>query len=281
MIIEDATSENSQVEDQPAAAPPPAEDDSLYARLVREDVIKLLEPLLEKHKFHLRAGDGKIVSDGWQMLYDTPWHYTVPAYSLDCWTWTEIMFETASRGTQRRWVPSMCQMCFKVVCRMKTLKQLFAMKALQERLQIPGKCGCELRPIVNGNYGSYWYCRGLEDGQRNYEIIRKAISEDPELGPDLPVILKRACTEMELTCGPSDTWEITANQLRVEKMINQVMVRDPYQGPMPPHVVTHTLRKWIEFAYSIGDPTVFEYTGGKPLYRPPVTYHDKPAESAK
>jgi len=264
----------------PEAEPDPA-DDSLYAQLVREDVVKLLEPLLVKRRFHLRAGDGKIVSDSWSMLWDTPWLYVVPAYELDCWTWTEIMFETASRGTSRRWVPSMCQMCFKNVSRPKTLKQLFAIWKLQERLQFPGKCGIEVRPLVHGNFGAYWYNRGLDQANERFPIIRKAIDEDPDLGPDVPLITKRACTEMELTCGPSDKWELTANQLRVEKMINLVMVRDPYQGPMPPHVVKHTLRKWIEFAYSIGDKTVFEYTGGKPLYRPVVTYHDKAAEPAR
>jgi hypothetical protein len=272
------------VEEAPIVeAEPPAEDDSLYAQLVRDDVVKLLEPLLAKRRFHLRAGDGKIVSDSWSMLYDTPWHYTIPAYELDCWTWTEIMFETVGRGTSRRFVPSMCQWCFKVVCRMKTLRQLFAMKALQERLQLPGKCGIEVRPLVHGNYGSYFYNRGLEEGQRNFEIIRQSIHDDPELGPELAAgtILKRGCTEMELTCGPSDKWEVTANQLRVEKMINQVVVRDPYQGPMPPHVVKHTLRKWIEFAYSIGDETYKLYTGGRPLYRQPVVYHDKAAETAE
>ena len=185
------------------------------------------------------------------------------------------MFETAARVTAQRWVPSMCQWCFKCVARPKTLKQLFAIKALQERLQIPGKCGCEVRPTVAASYGAYWYGRGLAEGQENFKIIRKAMDEDPELGPDVSLILKRGCTEMELACGPSDKWEVTANQLRIEKMINQVMVRDPHVGPMPPHVVAHTLRKWIEFAYSVGDETYKLYTGGMPLYRQPVTYHQQ------
>lgn len=255
-----------------------AAESSLYAELVRDDVLAVVAPLLESRRFHLRAGDGKIVADHWSLLYKSPWHYTIPARQLDCWYATVVKFDTASQRTLKRWVPAQCQWCFKVVCGMETLRQLFAMKALQERLQIPSKCGCEVRKTVARNYGAYFYCRGLEEGREKYDIVRKAVSEDQELGPSVSVILKRACTEMELACGPSDKWELSVKQLRLENMIDQIFVRDPYIGPMPPHVVKHTLRGWIEYAYSIGDETYKLYTGGQPLYRPVVTYHNQGSE---
>jgi len=40
----------------------------------------------------------------------------------------------------------------------------------------------------------------------------------------------------------------------------------------PVHAVAHVHRTWIEYAYSIGDPTYAEYTEDKPLYPPYVTY---------
>ena len=174
----------------------------------------------------------------------------------------------------KQFVPSGCMDCFKVVARPKNLKGLFAISKLQKRLGRSAKCGIEHRTHVFGLYGGYWYNRGLNEGLERYREVRKAIDEDPELGPDINVILKRACTEMEMEVGPSDKWELTPEQIEMERLIYKHLDCDLVKRRQSEMCVDFVHARWIEFAYSWGDETVFEYLDpARPIYKPLVTYH--------
>lgn len=245
---------------------------SYYNLCKQSDVIGLIRPLLQQAGYRLRDADGKIYAETF-MAWDTPWHHVYHAGNLDCHTWHKIMFDFVFKATDKKFVPINCQNCFKVVCRPPTLKSLFTLLDLQKRLGLPSKCGIEIRMETMGLYGGYWYCWGIDQGLDRYEIVREAIDKEPGLGPDVPVVLKRACTEFEMVAGPSDKWEVTEEQEHLEALVNRWLVRDIKHRTQPDHAIATVHRKWIEWAYMAGDLTFLEYTNGVPVHPATVTFH--------
>jgi hypothetical protein len=245
-----------------------------YEELVRNDVIDFLKPLLEKRGYKLRWGDGKLVAE-YRMLHEVPWIYVRSPEHYDCHLWHNVIFDVVSTKTANRFVPTKCQSCWKVVARPKTLAGLFAIGDIQQNILTQYSCkhGIERRPTVHGLYGAYWYNSSIEDGLKCYEDVREEVNKHEDLGEDIPVLLKRGCTEFELACGPSDKWRTSKEQVRLEEMIERNIVRDFVLQKQPDHLVRHVHRQWIEFAYENGDETYKRYTDGKPLFRPYVTYH--------
>lgn len=248
---------------------------SFYDDLVDEDVIEKARGLLTSAGYYLRDIDGKIMADtriGW----DSPWHHIYHIESVDCVMWFQVIFMGFSLPLpkEERFVPMGCQDCYKVVVRPQTLKGLFSLVEVQKKLGKPAKCGIEIRSSVCGLYGGYFYNRGLNEGIERYKEVRAAVDIAKDLGPDIPVILKRGCTEMEQGTIPSDQWEITEKQMYLESLISRKFVIDPMLRKQPDSVIVHTHKKWIEWAYQNGDMTYLDYTDGKPLpqYPPYITY---------
>ena len=79
--------------------------------------------------------------------------------------------DIAFKAAGKKWVPSKCMGCWKVVVRLKTLKQLFSLLQLQMRMGRPSKCGIEVRESVNGLYGGYFYNHSLEEGLECYSAV--------------------------------------------------------------------------------------------------------------
>lgn len=244
-----------------------------YSRCVSKDIIGLAKPLLERGGYNLRWGDGKFHAD-LSMTPETPWVHVKHDGTLDCHTWHAIMFDVIFKIAGEKYVPSPCQECWKIVARPQTLLGLFALGEIQVRMGRPAKHGIEMRETVHGLYGGYWYTKSLEEGRECYRAVREAVDAEPLLGPDTPVLLKRACTEYEMECGPSDKWEVTADQKRIEELVNNTFVRDPVAQQQPDHVINRVHRRWIEFAYAAGDPTYKHFTNGEPVHPPYVTYHE-------
>ena len=271
--------ESDPPEDAPEVPPHVVPSDTPFGRVVNNNYLKLIEPWMKRSNSKLRFGDGKVVVDT-TLLYNSPWIYTQPAYELDCYFDTAVLFNCAFKQLHKKWVPARCQLCFKTVARPQTLRELFAVLEIQRGMKHwPSKCGLELRDWVFGNYGAYWYARGLDAGRECYAEVRDAINGHPDLGVDVPVLLKRSCTEMEYTCGASDKWEVTPHQARVEAGVRGIVVIDPKHQFMPPHVDNYTIERWYRHAYNIGDKTVFEYTGGIALHPSYVTYHEQDEET--
>jgi len=171
-------------------------------------------------------------------------------------------------------IPQNCHHCFKIVVRPKTLRDLFKVREVQKALDLPSKCGIEERQHVHALYGAYWYCPvsgGLKGARELYEKVRTAV--EAVLGPDAGVILKRGCTEMELTHGPSDRWTYTAFHAQREMQLDKVYTIRRREKIQPEYLEHRIIRRWIEWAYSHGDDTYLEYTDA-PMTRPVVTYHD-------
>ena len=242
---------------------------SMYDWLKGHDVYTWLEPLWSGGRWFINL-DGKIQPVRTQIAVDTPWvHHTHQEHPY-CFM-GQTLFNTVSRAMKQHFsdgetfVPSGCQNCYKVVVRPKTLVQLFALNELEERLEHPSKCGIEMRPSVGALYGGYFYNQGIKEGQECYQKVRQAVTDDLHLGPDVAVILKRACTEMEHAVGPSDKWTVTEEQKVVEELCAQYLELDRDLNDQPEPVIWRTKRKWIEWAFAHGDETYKQFTGGKSI----------------
>lgn len=247
-------------------------NENYYQQLVSADVVSWVSELLDKHNYRWRFEDGKIIAQLETGISSTPWHHVQHDHRLNCALWHQIMFSMVAPKTGKLFVPSKCQNCFKVVVRPKTLAQLFALMELQKRLGRPCKCGIEVRESVPALYGGYFYNWGIEEGLQCYELVRQAVDADPRLGPDIKVLLKRACTEYEHACGPSDKWVVTPEQLHVEAIVERWVLIENKEIRQPEKLIHRVHRRWIEFAYEHGDETYQQYTGGLPLYPPYKTY---------
>lgn len=248
---------------------------SYYDWLRQNDVVEWVKPLLQQAGWAWREADGKLHAQFKPGIYDTPWHHVKSDYRLKCGLWHQIMFDLVGSRlpSGSKFVPSKCQNCYKVVVRPQTLVQLFALIDIQKELGRPSKAGIERRESVFGLYGGYFYNVGLKEGKECYNIVRKAVDENKHLGPDVPVILKRACTEYEMALGDSDKWEITEEQLRIEALLDRWLITDDVEMKQPEKMVHHVQRKWIEWAFANGDETYGKFTNGEPLYPPYKTYH--------
>jgi len=254
---------------------------SLYSSLKQRDLLAWCNDLLKSGFIYIRDVDGKLdFGPQASIAWDTPWHFTVSRGNLNCGLWSKIMFKVIfpnvppSLLKNRVWVPSPCQSCWKVVSRPNNVKQLFATVELQKRLGWQAKCGIEHRQHVFGLYGAYWYSRSIEEGLKCYELVRKAHDEDPLLGPDVKVILKRSCTEMEFLGGPSDKYEVSPEQAYVENLVYENFNTDIINRKQSQSNIDYVHAKWIEFAYQWGDETVYEFLDPEnPPYPQVVTYH--------
>ena len=250
---------------------------------------ELLDKFLLNHPgYFYRMEDGKIDCVRKQQP-DPPWFYFKNGMNQNCQFWHYILFDAIF---ERKKVPIYCQNCWKVVVMPRDLEELFACYALLHELNIPGKCGTEGdRPNTDRLYGAYFYNNSLEDGQECYEKVRAAVDREKEyeineLGcnikvkfdKDVPVILKRGCTEFEQACGPSDEWTFDQEQVELERVMQDSFAQDVVIAKQGDIQKARLFQRWIHNAFQWGDPKYKLFTNGNAMYPPPVTYHDMDQE---
>lgn len=210
--------------------------------------------------------------------FNVPWVYTQYLYEARCGEYHRIYHQALNR------IHSFCRSCWKVVIRPQNLEQLFDLYEFQRELAVPCKCGYEARETVSGLWGGYFYNRSKEEALLRYKQVRQWADT---VDKDIPVIVKRYCTEFEigpLSLGPSDKLpEQTEAEANEEKQIDVHIFRGgPQYGTVQPdYLVAHVMRKWIHWAYQHGDKSYLKLTGGNPLFASPVTYHNKEKHHAK
>lgn len=236
----------------------------LYSDILSHNLIAMCRPLLDKG-YYLDT-DGRLKGNS-RVATDMPWIFAAQDDHRKCNLWHGIFFNVFG------WLPSECTKCWKVVVRPKTLEQLFELHEFQKELGWASKSGIEVRNTVYGLYGGYFYTDSLEQGYKTWEIVSLEVRD--RLGPDVPVLLKRGCTEMEHKFGDSSKWDelITDRQLMLEKKLDSFI--DSNERIEQPDIVKKAIyKKWIEWAYQSGDETYLNFTGGQPLYPGYVTYND-------
>lgn len=247
---------------------------NLYMNLDKLDIITKLKPILERGGYYLRPEDGKIVPRFTAIAHNAPWAYVQTTPEARCDVYHKVFYK------QLKHIHSYCRNCWKIVVRPRTLKELFELYEIEKEMGVPCKCGMEMRPTVGGLYGGYFYTRSKEQGIERYKEVREIVSE--RISPEVPVILKRYCTEFELGGegyegqGPSDKIpDVTREEREMEKYIEALLPDVNYTTPQPKHVLANVMKRWIHHAFEHGDLTYLEYTGGKKLTKDYVTYHEE------
>ncbi len=171
-------------------------------------------------------------------------------------------------------VPSACRDCYKVKVTPATLRQLIAVKDIAQRFPCAAKSGSEVdRPNNQSLYASYFYLLGLDRARAVYRKLRAAMDAHPKLGPAVKMVIKRGCTNYEQACGPSDHYTFDPRLARIEEYFRSRFVKKQPESSHPrKYLDAMILLDLVQVAYRIGDDTYKDFTGGRDLFPPTVTY---------
>jgi hypothetical protein len=250
--------------------------DSVYSNLLKKNLMRIIEPLIDEGKL---KWSGKYPDRLEPILVGStfsPWIRSGMGHmdGMMCNFDHKLVFNYVSLKLPTAFVPSRCQECWKIVARPRTLKELWAIYEMQQKMDWPSKCGMEPRKQVFGIYGAYWYNPTPDCALDLAELLR----EQPEL-QGIDVIVKRGCSEFEWACGDSAQWVVKQGQKEIEETLEGMIVLEAFiDMPQPDWLVEDTKKRWIEWAWEHGDPTVYEFLGGVPLIPPYRTYRRANAE---
>lgn len=216
----------------------------------------------------------KIVYNISQFNADTPWIFAELPKDRECGKWHKVYFD------KFHILPRGCMHCWKVVARPKNLDELLGVRKLQAKMGLPSKCGVEMRPseTYKGIHLAFWYgpLGDLEGSRELCKVVRRRVRG--ALSLDTPVILKRGCTEMENTFGPSHLWEYTPEMRFMEDLLNTTIEVKELMEKQPAIVESHTLAFWIIYSHRMRDKSARKYIRNFPYSLgsvPTSTYHDK------
>ena len=221
--------------------------------------VAALEPLTKAGWMWGTDGKFRMANPG--QPHDTPWLHA-PVFipktreaGVDC----GILTIFHNYVFQQKAVHSFCMECYKVVVIPESLAQVHKIAEWQSTLGLACKVGAERRTYTQRVWGAYFYCRGVEEGKERYKMVREWVDEN--LGKDIKVFLKRACTEFEQNLGDSDKWEKIEHQDELEKegleeVFNYELSKD-FQAENIRHHVWDIWDDWDR------------------KNQPPVTYHDE------
>ena len=167
-------------------------------------------------------------------------------------------------------VPKGCEACYKVKVLPRTLRELVALYELAEQVECPSKCGLDFYNHHSQNvYAGYFYLESLEEARRTFRTIRTLADDNPKLGSDVPIAIKRGCSNYEAACGPSDKYTFRPELQDIEAYLKGRFRLKKTAALTTAGTIYGT---WVPFAYQIGDNTYLDFTNGKPLYPKPLTY---------
>lgn len=241
-----------------------------YFKDAHKDYLRILTPVIKAGGAVLQP-NGKILIVT-RPAYDTPWIHAKIMADRSCNIYHSLYFGYF------KIIHPICLNCWKIIARPGTLRQLVQVLEYQRESGRFAKSGIERRQTVCGQYGAYWYTNSVEEGLSLRDKLRKDLKSIGNFADD--IILKRGCTEFEHAMGPSEKWEISDKQRKVQEELDRVLYSDvKEQYYQPESVVLSTFRKWVSFAYDRGDKTYLDFTGNRPLY-PHYTTYEGDAEDA-
>lgn len=259
---------------------------SFLTDLIDQDVFTEWQPLIDAGYYRVTQA-GKLIrndkvkdehgQEEGSTTINAPWIYVNPSPDIHCSWWTDMR-------DMGKFIPTKCMNCYKVVVRPRTLQELMQLYQMQLKMvekdpECYCKCGIETRPYVFGNYGGYFYNRGLKQGLEKYKQVRENVNK--EISPDVPVTLKRYCTEFERDFGPSPFYKQPEDAKRFEALIEKHAIIDKIKVDNSDPMIVRMMRRWIQHAWSVGDETVFLYTDGKKMGVDCCTYHEAVGELDK
>jgi hypothetical protein len=196
---------------------------------------------------------------------DVNWMHVSNGPPLGCGFLMGFLFRHAYAESA---VPQGCSNCFKVKAVLGTLRELVAAWEIGKRVQCRSKWGVDLNnPYSQNIYAGYFYTGGLDAARALFKDVRQAFNENPKVGRDVPMTIKRGCSEYEAALGPSDRYKFAPQMEQLESYLRS-RFRERKAEYHPGLVVAH----WIETAFRIGDDTYLDFTGGKRLREKTMTY---------
>lgn len=238
-----------------------------YEDKVLIDMVDELLPKLNDGTYMINEDNTITYAPQLGIDFRTPWVFAKHEEERQCGLWMKCYFNIY------KIIPEGCHKCWKIVVSMNTVDEAIRLSTLQRKLGYPGKTGMEVRSYTSGLFSAFWYCpleEGLEGAREHFNKIKPHVQA--ELGEDVNIILKHACTEMELVFGPSDEWVRGEQQVRMEALLDSVFVR-PKKLKQPPLIRNHVYANWIRYARQNGDMTYKKYID-IPIVAPLLTYHD-------
>jgi hypothetical protein len=133
------------------------------------------------------------------------------------------------------------------------------------------KCGLDEIPSSQCLYSAFFYADELAGARATFAVIRKAIDEHAQLGPDVEMFIKRGCTEYELACGPSDQYTFADELPEIEASL-LARFRKTTRRRLTAADGAQTLALWIRTAFKHKDDTYLDFTAGRPIFPPTVRY---------
>ncbi|MDO9414094.1 MAG: hypothetical protein Q7T81_16105 [Pseudolabrys sp.] len=174
-------------------------------------------------------------------------------------------------------VPQGCAPCYKIKALPRSLRELVAMYEVAKNIPCLSKWGIDLgNPHSQDIYAGYVYVTGLEGARALYPVLRKAMTGHPKIGADVPLLIKRGCSNYEAKLGPSDQYTF-APELRAIEAALKARFKD--REPEDESVATMLYGKWVPLAFQIGDDTYLDFTNGRRLYPKSVSYDPDGAQT--
>lgn len=236
-----------------------------WEELSKWDLIDKLKPLIQKGAYYYDKDTCKIKKH--EVLgVNVPWLFIKRPSWMNCAVWHQVYFQCL------RAIHSQCLKCYKVAVTPSTVRQLFDLYDVMLDMNLPSKCGIDLRNYTKARYGAYFYAQSVEEGQEIYQKVRDRLSRRLDL-KDMPIILKRGCTEFELYLGDSAKYEQSEDDKEWERIVEANVDIPDWDGEQPQVLKNHIKRLWIAFAYRSNDMTSLEFNDGKDLITPLREYH--------
>lgn len=215
----------------------------------------------------LDLGDDRWAQPEFPAINTSTWIHGGPVTENQCDTCAHFLFFIAYAQSA---VPFACRNCYKVKVETRTLRELVAVRKIVGTFDVTHKCGPEVDHIYTSNlYGAVMYLDGLDQALRLKEVVRGMVNQDPLLGSDVPVYIKRGCTPFELACGPSDQYTFSPELQELEAYLSPRFIPAKRPAYLPAAI---TFAMWLAVAFRIGDETYLDFTKGKRYYPKLVKY---------
>lgn len=173
-------------------------------------------------------------------------------------------------------IPKYCFDCYKVSVEARNVVELFKLMVVFEELELPDdnsrKCLVEVREQVSGAYKGLIACRGIEEGEKILELVKKAVFE--RISQKLRVSIKRGCSEYALAYPEyapvrrgggmmeyKEEWQECEDLADKELDIMRAPVNPTFNKPTYTPQDVRVMFAWLKYAATIGDPSYLKIWG--------------------
>lgn len=228
-----------------------------------------------KRRNYVSIDTHKVTSDVYSE-WETPWDYVWNDPKRKACRILQEFFE------MYEFPASMCRSCWKVVVKPRKHSELIKLNEIQYDMARKDpmcwcKCGTEHRSYVPGIYGGYFYTDSKEIGLDRLYQVRELVWN--HISTEIPVVLKRYCTEYELKIKDSIDTEkkLPEDADLIEKFYFAHMEKNDRKNIQPNLIKLEVYQGWMDFGWKFGTPEDRKeiedtYNDGKPLHIIPRTY---------